>query len=78
MALSTRETFSLITVTLLAIFMIVSGSALLFKSFAPHRFIMARSLTFDKILSFLEYAAIFIFVPGTVSLYSAYIKTLFK
>ncbi|AAR07402.1 46L [Yaba monkey tumor virus] len=76
MALSTKEIFSAIGITCMALLMIISGGALTFKSLAPHRIIVMRSATFNKILSILEYVAILIFVPGTIALYSAYIKTL--
>ncbi|ABQ43521.1 structural protein [Tanapox virus] len=76
MALSTREIFSAIGITCMALLMIVSGGALAFKSLAPHRVISMRSVTFNKVITILEYIAILIFVPGTIALYSAYIKTL--
>nr|WGO62675.1 IMV membrane protein [Wadden Sea poxvirus] len=76
MTLSAKEIFSTVGLTILAIIMIVSGCALSFKSLAPYKIVTMRSMTFNKIINILEYIAIFIFVPGTISLYSAYIKSI--
>ncbi|ABI99210.1 IMV membrane protein [Deerpox virus W-848-83] len=78
MALSAKEIFSAISLTLLALLMIISGGALAFKSLAPHRIVSMRSATFNRVISILEYLAILIFIPGTIALYSAYIKKLFS
>ncbi|QDJ95019.1 IMV protein VP13 [Hypsugopox virus] len=77
MTLSGKEIISAVIITILTLTMIISGGALMFKSLAPYRVISMRSLTFMRVLTVLEYIAIFIFVPGTIALYSAYIKSLF-
>ncbi|QHG62606.1 IMv membrane protein [Cetacean poxvirus 1] len=68
----TSDVLSAILLTILMIIMVVSGSALLFKAFASNRLIV--SFNINRIITILEYVAIFIMVPGTISLYSAYIK----
>ncbi|ASK51251.1 IMV protein (VP13) [Eptesipox virus] len=77
MALSSKEVVYAIIITILMLLMIVSGSALMFKSLAPYRVMQMKSLSFMRVLTILEYIAIFIFVPGTITIYSAYIRSLF-
>ncbi|AAL69782.1 SPV043 putative IMV membrane protein [Swinepox virus] len=78
MTINTKDMFSLVSLTLLTIFMLACGGSLLFKTIAPHRLVITRSVTFNKVVNFLEYVAILIFIPGTITLYSAYVRTLFR
>ncbi|AAF17923.1 gp041L [Rabbit fibroma virus] len=76
MALTAKEVISFIWMTLLFVVMLLAGSALLFKTYAPHKVVMTRSAAFMRVVNYFELVAILVFIPGTVSLYWSYVKSL--
>ncbi|QAV42297.1 m41L [Myxoma virus] len=76
MALTVKEVISFIGTTLLFVFMVLAGSALVFKTYAPHKVVVARSVAFMRVVNFFEFVAILVFIPGTLSLYWSYVKSL--
>ncbi|CCD83223.1 minor membrane component of the virion [Squirrelpox virus] len=71
-----HEVITAIGISVLMLVMVVSGCALMFKSLAPARLATIKSPAMYRVLTVLEFLAIIIFVPGTITIYAAYIRLL--
>lgn len=67
-----------IGITLLMLLMVCSGIALIVNRVAPVRSVMMRYSRGAQALRILDVIAIIVFVPGTITLYSVYVRKLWQ
>ncbi|AWU47091.1 IMV protein [Sea otter poxvirus] len=76
--MDTYNTINMIIMTIIMLIMVISGGVMIFRTLAPTRMISFMAPTKARLLYVMEIIAVFIFIPGTIALYSSYIKALFS
>ncbi|ADT91078.1 MV membrane protein [Cotia virus SPAn232] len=71
---SWKEILKIITITVLAILMFICGAFILYKRISNKNFIFYNLTIVGRVLMFIDYLSVIIFVPGTIILYWEYIK----
>ncbi|AQY16974.1 TPA_asm: MC047L [Molluscum contagiosum virus] len=76
MALPGKDIVAAVALTVLMLLMVVSGGALVTKGIPPLRLLTLRSARAARAVAVLEVVAVVLIVPGTLALYSAYVRQL--
>ncbi|QGN68048.1 IMV membrane protein [Equine molluscum contagiosum-like virus] len=76
MALAGKDVASAVGLTVLMLLMVISGGALVARAVPPARVLTMRSAAAARWLHWLEIFAVILFIPGTITLYAAYVRRL--